>query len=121
MVKRYYGGVISATQAVANATSASGFFNTTQQMQAKNAGKWPSPPDAFTVEYLVVAGGGGGGYDNGGGGGAGGFRTASGFAVLNGSPITVTVGAGGIGGRRGARAGAAARVELARRQPQPRG
>ena len=52
-----------------------------------------------TVEYLVVAGGGGGGQAQssaaGGGGGAGGFRTASGFAVSTGSPITVTVGAGG--------------------------
>jgi len=52
-----------------------------------------------TVEYLVVAGGGGGGnrvYSAaGGGGGAGGYRTASGFSVASGSPITVTVGAGG--------------------------
>ena len=50
-----------------------------------------------TVEYLVVAGGGsGGGTDGGGGGGAGGYRTATGFAVSSGTPITVTVGAGGI-------------------------
>lgn len=45
-----------------------------------------------TVEYLVVAGGGAG---NEGGGGAGGYRTATGYAVTAGSPITVTVGAGG--------------------------
>ena len=51
-----------------------------------------------TVEYLVVAGGGGGGSNWGGGGGAGGFRTASGFAVTSGTPITVTIGAGGNGG-----------------------
>ena len=44
MVKRYYGGVISATQAVANASSATGFFNVTQQMQAIQAGTWPLPP-----------------------------------------------------------------------------
>jgi hypothetical protein len=51
-----------------------------------------------TVEYLVIAGGGGGGRDDGGGGGAGGFRTASGFSVSAGSPLTVTIGGGGNGG-----------------------
>jgi hypothetical protein len=56
-----------------------------------------SPPP--TVEYLVVAGGGGGAgmYQTGGGGG-GGLLTAAGYAVTAGSPITVTVGAGGAGG-----------------------
>ena len=44
MVKRYYGGVISATQAVANASSATGLFNITQEMQAVQAGTWPLPP-----------------------------------------------------------------------------
>jgi hypothetical protein len=49
-----------------------------------------------TVQYLVVAGGGGGGGQNvGGGGGAGGYRTATGFAVTSGTPITVTIGGGG--------------------------
>jgi hypothetical protein len=43
MVKRYYGGVISATQAVVNTSSATGFFNITQQMQAAQAGTWPPP------------------------------------------------------------------------------
>ena len=42
MVKRYYGGIISATQAVSNAISASGFFSTSQQIQAKQAGNWPA-------------------------------------------------------------------------------
>jgi hypothetical protein len=60
-----------------------------------------NPPTA--VQYLVVAGGGGGGSGGesrggGGGGGGGGYRTATGFAVSFGSPITVTVGAGGAGG-----------------------
>jgi Concanavalin A-like lectin/glucanases superfamily len=54
-----------------------------------------------TVEYLVVAGGGGGGGWAGGGGGAGGLLTASGFAVTAGTPVTVTVGAGGIGAPSG--------------------
>ena len=55
-----------------------------------------------TVEYLVVAGGGGGGGGHqspgGSGGGAGGYRTASGFDITLGTPITVTVGAGGTAG-----------------------
>jgi len=62
-------------------------------------------PAASSVEYLVVAGGGGGGADvtDGrvrctGGGGAGGYRTATGYAVTTGSPITVTIGGGGAGG-----------------------
>ena len=60
----------------------------------------PFLPATSTVEYLVVAGGGGGGNAAvnsyyAGGGGAGGFRTATGFAVASGTPLTVTVGAGG--------------------------
>jgi hypothetical protein len=51
-----------------------------------------------TVEYLVVAGGGGGGARIAGGGGAGGLLTATGFAVVSGTALTVTVGAGGAGG-----------------------
>ena len=43
MVKRYYGGVISATQISPNITAASGFYNTNQQMQAKQANNWPYP------------------------------------------------------------------------------
>ena len=59
-----------------------------------------SPPSA--VEYLVIAGGGGaaGAGTNGGaggGGGAGVYKTATGLSVSAGSPITVTVGAGGTG------------------------
>jgi hypothetical protein len=55
--------------------------------------------DAISVDYLVVAGG-GGGSDYGGGGG-GGYLTASGFAVISGTPYTVTVGAGGTGAATG--------------------
>ena len=76
MVKRYYGGVISATQAVANNITASGLFSATQQMQAIQSGNWPLVTTATpTVEYLVVAGGGAGGSGTygGGGGGAGGY------------------------------------------------
>lgn len=63
---------------------------------ASNSVTPAAPVITSSVEYLVIAGGGGGG--NGpyqGGGGAGGYRTASGFAVSAGTPITVTVGAGG--------------------------
>jgi hypothetical protein len=54
-------------------------------------------PKTSSIEYLVVAGGGGGGWMLAGGGGAGGYRTATGYPVSSGSPITVTVGAGGAG------------------------
>lgn len=54
-----------------------------------------------TVEVLVVAGGGGGGMDMGGGGGGGGVLTSTTYAVTAGSPITVTVGAGGVGAPAG--------------------
>jgi hypothetical protein len=61
----------------------------------------PIVPTTLSVEYLVVAGGGGGTGGKiivgclGGGGGAGGYRTATGFMVSTGTPIAVTVGAGG--------------------------
>ena len=55
-------------------------------------------PQAYNVQYLVVAGGASGGVgDIGGGGGAGGYRFTPGksFEVSVGTPVTVTVGAGG--------------------------
>ena len=54
-----------------------------------------------TVEVLVVAGGGGGGMDMGGGGGGGGVLTSTTYAVTAGTPVTVTVGAGGVGAPSG--------------------
>lgn len=54
-----------------------------------------------TVEVLVVAGGGGGGMDMGGGGGGGGVLTSTTQSVTAGTPITVTVGAGGVGAPAG--------------------
>ena len=62
MVKRYYGGVISATQAVANASSATGFFNVTQQMQAAQAGTWPSPLPLNNTQAWFGGGSGPGSY-----------------------------------------------------------
>lgn len=55
------------------------------------------PQFSGTVEVLAVAGGGGGGMDMGGGGGGGGVVTSKSYTVSAGSPITVTVGAGGNG------------------------
>ena len=58
----------------------------------------------MVTDALVIGGGGGGGGENsgvgwqGGGGGAGEVRSLSGFAVSQGIPLTVTVGAGGAGG-----------------------
>lgn len=73
---------------------------------------WTAPAGVTSVEYLVVGGGGGGGGTSsyitaygGGGGGAGGFRTASGYAVVPGNSYTITVGAGGNGGATGANPG----------------
>jgi len=48
-----------------------------------------------TVEYLVVAGGGSGGGYYGGGGGAGGLLSGNNYVVAAGTPLTITVGAGG--------------------------
>lgn len=55
------------------------------------------PAGVSKVEVLVVGGGGGGGETIGGGGGGGGVVHNLAYAVT-GSPITVTVGAGGAGG-----------------------
>jgi hypothetical protein len=77
-------------------SSAYGRWNLMDVRDAVMGGNWPGIATApSTVEYLVVAGGGGGGTNHGGGAGAGGFRTATGFSVTAGTPITVTVGAGG--------------------------
>jgi hypothetical protein len=54
-----------------------------------------NPIVSISIDYLVIAGGGAGGAAFGGGGGAGGYLTATGYSVNTGSPITVTVGAGG--------------------------
>ena len=57
----------------------------------------PANKKSSAVEVLVVAGGGGGGMDMGGGGGAGGVVYRSAHSVQTGTPISVTVGAGGAG------------------------
>jgi PKD repeat protein len=57
---------------------------------------WTPPEGVDSVDYLVVAGGGGGGHSYGGGGGAGGLKTGTETITnMGGSPLTITVGAGG--------------------------
>lgn len=60
-----------------------------------------TPAFTGTIEVLVVAGGGGGGMDMGGGGGGGGVISNTTYSVTSGTPITVTVGAGGYGAPAG--------------------
>lgn len=55
MVKAYYGGVISATAPSVSSSSASGFFNSSQHMQAVNSNLWPitipiTPPFAIYAD-----------------------------------------------------------------------
>jgi hypothetical protein len=57
-----------------------------------------TPAVSANVECLIVAGGGGGGSQVGGGGGAGGLIYSSSIAVTA-QNYTITVGAGGAGGR----------------------
>ena len=54
-----------------------------------------------SVDYLIVGGGGGGGGGTGGGGGAGGFVTGT-TTVTDSTAYTITIGAGGAGGRANA-------------------
>ncbi len=59
-------------------------------------GTWTVPAGVTQLFVWVVAGGGGGG--NFGGGGGGQVIVGKPMAVTGGSPVTVTVGAGGVGG-----------------------
>ena len=57
----------------------------------------PSPNSSIVVDYLIVAGGGGGGGYIGGGGGGGGVAIGS-TNISQGSPTSVVIGQGGLGG-----------------------
>jgi hypothetical protein len=64
-----------------------------------NEGTQSLDPNAYSIDFLVIAGGGSGGREGfssgvGGGGGAGGYRTST-QSVNAGTAITVTVGDGG--------------------------
>lgn len=83
----------------ATVSSPSGARLVSRGLNVHYSGSVQAPlPSGMNVEYLVVAGGGGGSSTARGGGGAGGMLTASGFPVVTGTPITVTVGAGGAVG-----------------------
>ena len=66
-----------------------------------NEGTDALEPNAYSIDFLVLAGGGGAGSPAGGGGGAGGYRTST-QTVGIGTVITVTVGDGGAGVASGA-------------------
>jgi hypothetical protein len=51
MSLRYRGGIVSATSPTISTSSASGFWNTTQQMQARGAGTWPIA--VTTLRYWI--------------------------------------------------------------------
>jgi hypothetical protein len=78
---------------------ASGIFTQRQVQREIIKGSW-SNLKTPAVEYLVVAGGGSGGNSIGGGGGAGGLLQGH-IPVISGTPITVTVGAGGSASQGG--------------------
>jgi len=56
MVKRYWGGVMSATQVTANSATSSGFFNTSSQAQLKQSGNWIGVPGAPTIGAALATG-----------------------------------------------------------------
>jgi hypothetical protein len=59
-----------------------------------------APPNTIVADVLIVGGGGGGGgFYYAGGGGAGGMQTVTGVVLAPGSPVPITVGAGGAAGR----------------------
>lgn len=63
-------------------------------------GGWRVPEGVATATVLAVGGGGGGGAWVGGGGGGGGVTESNSVSLSPGSPVGVTVGAGGLGARR---------------------
>jgi len=75
---------------------ATGIFKLRDQLLGLVQKAWTGSQTTSAVEYLVVAGGGGGGGAN-GAGGAGGLLQGI-VSIPIGTPLTVTVGAGGNGG-----------------------
>ena len=106
-------GIANADQGAAKATGGIITEDSQYWYHTFGASGTFTPKQALTVDYLVVAGGGGGGNDSrGAGGGAGGFRTSAGtsganssaesvLSLASGTPIAVTVGAGGASGTGG--------------------
>lgn len=101
MVKRYAGGVISATAAAPNSVTAAGIWNLSEMTQSVAANIWPLA-GMPKIDYILVGGGGGGGGRSGstltragGGAGAGGYITANSVAVFSGTTYVINIGAGG--------------------------
>jgi hypothetical protein len=93
-------GIKNARTSIGNAIKASGgqiSFDGTYVSHTFNSSGTFIPFDSLFVDYLVV-GGGGAGERGGSGGGAGGYRTASNFSVISGTPYSISVGSGGTGG-----------------------
>jgi len=95
----YYSGAAVTTQD-ADATGTDGDYTWFKWTDTAATGSYETSATA-DHDYLVIAGGGGGGNSRGGGGGAGGYLTATGLELTNGTTYTVTVGAGGAGGDTG--------------------
>lgn len=84
-------------------TSASDIWTLQEQYRAKAGFNWPNMPPLLS--YLLIGGGGAGGRGSpAGGGGAGGYLTGS-FTASLGTPLTVTIGAGGSAAVGGYQAG----------------
>lgn len=88
---------VPAAGSQAKATGGDIYQNGTYTYHVFNSSGTFTPTAAITnADVLVVAGGGGGGgYYSGGGGGAGGLLSFTGQSLVSGTPLTVTVGAGG--------------------------
>jgi hypothetical protein len=89
-------GIANADQGAAKATGGIITEDATYWYHTFAASGTFTPKQALTVDCLVLAGGGAGGSYAGGGGGAGGLRTATGLSLTT-TPVSVTVGAGGVG------------------------
>ena len=66
-----------------------------------SSGTFTVPSGLTSVDVLVVGGGGGSAHHHDGGGGGGGLIYRPGFPITPASPISVTIGNGGIGGPQG--------------------
>jgi hypothetical protein len=95
------GGLFGGGGAGGNGTGGSGalriIWGSGRSFPSNFTGDIIDTPIAIAASYLVVGGGGGGGGDCGGGGGAGGVLQGT-LTIPFGTPIEVTVGAGGGNG-----------------------
>ena len=69
-----------------------------QTVTITSSGGWIVPSKAYILRVFMVGGGGGGGWNGGGGGGGGRVLLTSGYTVVPGQSISVTIGTGGSAG-----------------------